>query len=1231
MDEDNIADLKERVRELEHQNEHLNNIIEGTDAGTWEWNVQTGKTIFSDRWAQFIGYSLEELSPISIDTWIKNTHPDDYEKCKEKLEKHFRGETYLYECEMRMKHKEGSWVWLLARGKVISRTEDDSPLWMYGTHQNINVRKQAEIQLKEQKDELNLYKRMVEGSEDLMAAVDEDYNYLRVNTAYLNYFQLNNQEVVGHKVKDVLGEKYFEEKVKPYFDKCLEGETVNFEMVIQFSEKEEVNLEANYFPLKRHEKVDGVAAVIRDITNRKKAEEALKKEIESRRILLDNIPTQIWYLTDERTFGAVNKAHADFFGVSAESLSFKELHKVLPGDIAEKAIKRHREIFSTGKPLKAQEWVPNASGEERLLSMVGAPKCDENGIVEYVVCAAEDITERERMEKALEESEAKYRSLVENSNDAIYLFYNRKFEFINSTCEQMFGYTLEEINNPDFDVIQVVAPNDRAMVKDALERLYKGEKGENINEITIISKGGRELDVEVSVTYIPYKDEIATQGIIRDITERKRAENELLKTNILLQQSEEISNVGSFEMDITNRMLTCSTGWQKIHGTAKNTLSEDELMPIAHPEDTLKIEKALNNALKNIKPYNIEHRIIRQTDKKVRTVKASGKVILDNEGKPLKMYGAVQDITEQKQAEQELIKAKEKAEESEKLTKKSLFNIEFLADCAINFVDERHEDNIYNFIAGKLRELNPEVSTVFVNEADYDKNIVETKAFEASNDSINNFLNDLGIQVVGKQYTFDDRLKRLLDGTINKIDVSIYELSFESIPLDIAAKIEEYLDIESIYGIAFILNDKIYAVAFLMFSKGTDIQNVETIEAFVRQASLALKRRESEQELIEAKEKAEESERLKSAFLANMSHEIRSPMNGIIGFTELLQGKEYPRDKQKKFLNIMHSRSKQLLQIINDIVDVSKIETNQLQLDFQDVYLNDVIQELYNVCLNELKSKEKEHIALHVNKGLPYQRSYIHTDPNRLRQIMDNLLNNAIKFTREGTIEFGYELQSENTLLFYVRDTGAGISPDQQNHIFERFNRGDDSTSRTHEGTGLGMTISKYLTELLGGTMWVNSTEGEGSVFYFTLPYETTSNSESAETRKQEPDVDDSKDKTLLIIEDDPASLEYMKELLEPHGFTLILSETGKEGYESFINNPGTDLILLDLKLPDLDGLDVLRKIRSSSTNSKVPVIAQTAYAMSGDAQKSIEAGCNDYISKPIEINQVLEKISKFI
>jgi PAS domain S-box-containing protein len=684
-----VRDVTQRIKDrkqLASQKERLANIIEGTDAGTWEWNVQTGETIFNERWAEFIGYSLEELSPTTIDTWMEHAHSEDLEKCKKEMERHFRGKTDLYECEHRMKHKDGSWIWLLDRGKVVSWTEDGKPLWMFGTHQNITERKETEIKL--------------QGSE-------------------------------------------------------------------------------NHF-----------------------------------RLLIENAPEAIFIQTEGK-FAYVNQQGLELFG-------------------ADKA-------------------------------------------------------------------------------------------------EQLIGMPVMDRFHPDY----------HEDVKKRIKGLNQSKEPQpNLEEI-YLKLDGTQVNVEVSAVPFRYQGKDGALVFARDITERKKAQRQLQKNYEELEAAEE-----------------------------------------------------------------------------------------------------------------------------------------------------------------ELRASNEELS------------------------DLNSLLN------------------------------------------------------------------------------------------------------RQKEELKKAKEKAEESDRLKSAFLANMSHEIRTPMNGIMGFSQMLQDREFPRDKQKKFLEIIHSRTQHLLNIINDLVDLSKIEANQLTLNFQQFNLKEVLQELYSTYQNQLKNSEKDHIQLEMNLDLNHEKSHIESDFQRLRQIMDNLLNNALKFTDEGKIEFGYSFKEDHTLLFYVKDTGIGISSEKKDFVFERFRQVDDSSTRLYEGTGLGLTISKNLIEILGGEMWVESEKGEGSVFYFTLPYK------SHNIEKEREDEGESTDynwegKNLLIVEDDPTSLEYMKEILEPIGAELILKPTGEEGYSAFKDNPHLDLILMDIRLPDTSGIEIIKRIRQ--TNKDVRIIAQTAHALEEDRNICLQAGADDYIAKPIEISELLKIINKYI
>jgi PAS domain S-box-containing protein len=381
------------------------------------------------------------------------------------------------------------------------------------------------------------------------------------------------------------------------------------------------------------------------------------------------------------------------------------------------------------------------------------------------------------------------------------------------------------------------------------------------------------------------------------------------------------------------------------------------------------------------------------------------------------------------------------------------------------------------------------------------------------------------------------------------------------------------------------------------------------------------------EELKVAKEKAEESDRLKSAFLANMSHEIRTPMNGIIGFSQMLKRGNYPQDKQRRFLGIIHSLTKHLLQIINDIVDISKIEANQLSIYEETFYLTDLMHEIYNTFAEEIQNKEKHELKLTINTNIHRKDSAISTDNIRLRQVLTNLVSNAVKFTEKGTIEIGYH-QNDEKYLFYVKDSGIGISAEKQKEIFNRFRQANEAMTRKFEGTGLGLSISKSLTEKLGGKIWVESETGNGSTFFVEIPVGKTDEVRTGSTV----DADIAynwENKTILVVEDEQANQLFLQELLEPTNVNFVLAETGTEALDIFKNEAKPDIILLDIRLPDMLGLEVAKIIRN--TNKSIPIIAQTAYAMGDDREASLKAGCNNYVSKPIDISLLMSMINDYL
>ncbi len=417
----------------------------------------------------------------------------------------------------------------------------------------------------------------------------------------------------------------------------------------------------------------------------------------------------------------------------------------------------------------------------------------------------------------------------------------------------------------------------------------------------------------------------------------------------------------------------------------------------------------------------------------------------------------------------------------------------------------------------------------------------------------------------------------------------------------------------------------------------TSWANVEILDG--RQVGVGIdisERKNLEKELVKARERAEKENQVQYAFIQNISHEVRTPMNSILGFTELLQ-KEITRKKDAEFLNAISHNGKQLLRLIDDIIDFSQLDNHQISIQSEKIELNSFMQQIKLQMEGMKNIYKKRHLNLVLESPNKNVQVTIDTDRFRLQQVLMNLIGNAIKYTEEGMVEVGYNIrEAQRDVLFFVRDTGIGINVDDKDNVFKRFKRLHNSNSHEFRGTGLGLAICKHLVNLLGGEIWFESEAGQGTVFYFTHPFLKMEELISKPipvinekgSQNNEASLPDLKDKVLLIAEDDSFSYMMMYHMLEETKALILHADTGLKAVEIF-DKYKIDLIFLDIRLPEMDGYQVIQHIHEADKN--IPVVAQTANALPEDRKRIAEAGFDYHITKPMSRNSLFNVLNKFL
>lgn len=633
------------------------------------------------------------------------------------------------------------------------------------------------------------------------------------------------------------------------------------------------------------------------------------------------------------------------------------------------------------------------------------------------------------------------------------------------------------------------------------------------------------------------------------------------------------------------------------------------------PEDIPRAKMAFENAKKGKELSGEEFTIQTQSGAKILVMVFTNNMFQD--GVWMGVRGVAIDIT-----------SKREAENKEKQYHEKLM---FMGKAALEFLEMKHDDNLFAYIGQTLSELIGKsiVSVFSFNDAN---SVLNIEYFSKLNNLEHKFSEILGfpwnlfsVKLNRENIEFlKERSEHLF-----KVDNEFLEHCYSLLPINLCEEIENLLSTNTIYAISLMYSRNLYGIVVVM-KELNDPKEKTMIESFVYQSATALHRRQLENELIKAKEKAEETDKLKTAFLANMSHEIRTPLNGILGLTQLMHNPALSEETRKEYLSLITINGKLLLNLVNDIIDISRIESNQIEIN-EDVFsLSSLFQDIEKLFKSERMARKKENLELKFSKCLNTSIHTITGDFQKIRQIFTNLLSNAIKFTTEGQIEVGCCLQDEETILFHVKDTGIGLSDEQLENVFNRFTQVDQSLTRSYGGSGLGLAICKGLVEKMGGKIWAKSDGEKGSEFYFTLPFKPSAIKPDTPSGEIE-DIDriNWSDLCILVVEDNYVSFHLFQVSLQKTGVKILHADTGYKAIEMVEQNKDIDLVLMDIQLPVLNGYEATKKIKKIRPG--LPVIAQTANATDEDRILCINAGCSDYLTKPINLDRLYEILNKYL
>ncbi|MEZ5071919.1 MAG: PAS domain S-box protein [Bacteroidales bacterium] len=1067
----------------------------------------------------------------------------------------------------------------LKYGKVISRFHE------------------AERELRSSRDRyMSIFNTVSEG----IAVLDmESREVLEHNPRFLEIYNLTSEDLVGVDIErfSSVEDGFTLERARAHIREAIEGnQSVFFEWLNKVPDGRLFYTYNSVTPIRIGDR-DCLLLITRDIHKSKQLEKTLSEAQEHFRALADNSPDIILRFDRQKRHLFVNQAVERYTGRSVKEMIGRtnEELKLMPEVQIRDTNDALDRVFATGQPTTMM----SEAGEGEHVTILDwrlYPEIGQSGSVESVMAISRDVTRSLKAQEALAASEERLNLAMSGTGLGMWDWTVDSNEvYYSPTWFSMLGYTPDELPQEFGTWTALLHQEDRDRVLATIDECVRRKEKSFEIEFRLRHKKGHFTWILSKGRVVGRDERGETQrmtGIHININDRKR--NELVRQVLV-----EISNATSSTRNLEElygiirlnlgRVLDTTNCFLALYNEESDTLT----LPFMEDEKEVITEFPARKTLTSFVIGTGKAQLVDpEREKQLHDdglVDPVGPPCVSWLGVPLKHQDKIIGVFAVQSYSQDIV-----------FTPSDAVLLEFASDqIALAIERRRHLDKLRENQEWQRRvfESSPDPLLVLNQRAEItDFNSAFLEAFQTT-----------------PELSRGKRIFHFLQPEYWRRSIRDFQITWEKGYL-------KNLEYEAIRPDGRVFPAEVSSGA--MYNVHGEPESMVLIVKNIAE------RKEAERKLLEAKVKAEESDKLKTAFLSNMSHEIRTPMNAIVGFSDLLTDDRLSAEERKDFIAQINQGADDLMRLIDDIIDIAKIEAGQVNIHIAETFIGELFRELHMMFQQNIRRVGKDMVNLKLQWDWPMDDLVLYTDGFRLRQILINLLGNAIKFTEAGDVVLGIESHPKG-VLFYVKDSGIGIRKEKLQVIFDRFMQGHEGKTKLYGGTGLGLAISKNLTELLGGVIDVDSRPGKGSTFWLILPLKEVPIKHEAAIKVATSESRSWNGKKLLIAEDDHSNYYFLYEALKETGLEIIWARNGEETLELFSEHEDLDVVLMDIQMPFKNGYECTREIKKK--RSDLPVIAQTAYAMSGEKQISQEAGCDDYLSKPIKVTDLLNTLSRFL